>query len=202
MTTIKVFRVSRSTLLEDLENIHWLLSKIKTETLHLSLMCIMPILGSGIWQEALVVQDLVGKVYKRLGHWQLCAHVHTEVAGGHRTCHRELKTEKLSANHVSISFAAYMKAFVQRKTRTHWKAHVCSCICEYLFIFAGVDACVGQEARNWHWVSLSIARHFDFWGRVSHWTWRAGVHWFGLGRYLSASALCWDYRHVAQCSAF
>lgn len=47
-------------------------------------MCIVYILGTGIWQKVLVIQDLAGKVNKCLGLWQLCAHMCTEADGRHR----------------------------------------------------------------------------------------------------------------------
>lgn len=77
-----------------------------------------------------------------------------------QTFHWGLKIEKLSGNHVSTSSVAHMKAFLQRRTRSHRKACVCSCVCRHLLVLASIMH-MDQEDRNWCWVFLSIAHHFE-----------------------------------------
>lgn len=101
-----------------------------------------------------------------------------------QTFHWGLKIEKLSGNHVLTSSVAHMKAFIQRRTRSHLKACVCSCVCRHLLVLASIMH-MDQEDRNWCWVFLSIAHHFEFWGWASHWPWRPRVHWVGPGICLS-----------------
>lgn len=98
-----------------------------------------------------------------------------------QTFHWGLKIEKLSGDHVLTSAVAHMKAYVQRRTRSHLKACVCPCVISHKYRAYGSE----EQKLMLGWVSLSIAHNFEFWEWVSYWPWRPEVHWVGPGICLS-----------------